>query len=354
MPSITFDLETVTPLFMAGADQASAELRPPAFRGALRYWFRAIAGGYYWNELTKLKEVESALLGNTQDSSQIILRFSKIPEQLQLSPVRLNEEQNPGLSYLWFSTKGSGGRNPRPQRQAIGVKSPIQFSLTLSTRPNPRNLEKQQKNLLIAANCFWLAVTLGGFGSRERRGAGSLRVIQFSHQGIDNTQLPQFCINYRPSAVPKYLQGEYRKAKNNCYELLGFDSETIPEITHLPNFELFSKSTSKLFLLKEPYETWREAVESIGEKYKNYRQDLEIQNRAIFGLPLKDFDMKSRRPSPLRIKIIRSGSIYYVLMIQIKAIFPDKSKIKNSHNPNYKSMNEFIASFSEEEIQRVG
>jgi hypothetical protein len=41
-------------------------------------------------------------------------------------------------------------------------------------------------------------------------------------------------------------------------------------------------------------------------------------------------------------------------MIQIKAVFPDKSKIKNSHNPNYKSMNEFIASFSEEEIQRVG
>ncbi len=43
MPSITFDLETVTPLFLAGADQQKAELRPPAFRGALRYWFRAIA-----------------------------------------------------------------------------------------------------------------------------------------------------------------------------------------------------------------------------------------------------------------------------------------------------------------------
>ena len=47
MPSITFDLETVTPLFLSGADQTIAELRPPAFRGALRYWFRALAGGYY-------------------------------------------------------------------------------------------------------------------------------------------------------------------------------------------------------------------------------------------------------------------------------------------------------------------
>lgn len=43
MPSITFNLETVTPLFLAGANQTEAELRPPAFRGALRYWFRAIA-----------------------------------------------------------------------------------------------------------------------------------------------------------------------------------------------------------------------------------------------------------------------------------------------------------------------
>lgn len=53
MPSITFELETVTPLFLAGADQTEAELRPPAFRGALRYWFRAMPRAFGYAENAK-------------------------------------------------------------------------------------------------------------------------------------------------------------------------------------------------------------------------------------------------------------------------------------------------------------
>jgi CRISPR-associated protein Cmr1 len=354
MPSIAFDLETVTPLFLAGADPATAELRPPAFRGALRYWFRAIAGSYYWNNPALLKEIESALLGNTQGSSNITIRLSRIPEQLQLSPVWLDHEQNPGLSYLLFSMKGSGGKNPKPRRQAIGVVKSVQFSLTLGTRPDPRNPEQQKQNLLIAANCFWLAVNLGGFGSRERRGAGSLRVTAIRCQGIAQDEIPKFIINFKASAIPKYLIGELRKAKNNCYDLLSFNRENMPEISQMPNWEIASKYTSKVFLLKKAHEDWREALEHIGKRYKNYRQELERQDRAIFGLPLMNFDMNSRRPSPLRIKIIRSANNYYCLLSQIKASFPEKSKIKNPHDPSYRSINEFISSFSEEEIQRVG
>jgi len=43
--SLTITLETVTPLFLGGADPRGApELRPPAFRGAMRYWLRAALG----------------------------------------------------------------------------------------------------------------------------------------------------------------------------------------------------------------------------------------------------------------------------------------------------------------------
>lgn len=358
MPSITFELETVTPLFLAGADQTTAELRPPAFRGALRYWFRAIAGSYYWNDssLTQLRKIESELLGDTtKGSSNIIVRLSKIPNELQLSPVRLDQDQNPGLSYLWFSMKGSGGRNPRPQRLALGVKTPLQFSLTLSTRPNPRNSEQQENNLLIAANCFWLAVNLGGFGSRERRGAGSLRVRAVSYQGIDDTQVPLFIIsNYKPSTICNYLRGEFKKVRNNSWRLLGFDIEQMPQIEQMPSLEIYSKYTSKVLFLKEPYSDWKQALESIGEKYKIYRQRLALEKRAIFGLPLMKFNPNTRRASPLRIKVIQSGNRYYCLLSQIKASFPEDSKIKNYRSPSYRSVNEFIASFSEDEIQTIG
>ena len=44
--SLTVTLETVTPPFLGGADPRGApELRPPAFRGAMRYWLRAALGG---------------------------------------------------------------------------------------------------------------------------------------------------------------------------------------------------------------------------------------------------------------------------------------------------------------------
>jgi len=45
--NITVKLETVNPLFLGGAEPRSEppELRPPAFRGAMRYWLRAALGG---------------------------------------------------------------------------------------------------------------------------------------------------------------------------------------------------------------------------------------------------------------------------------------------------------------------
>lgn len=356
MPSITFNLETVTPLFLGGADPTIAELRPPAFRGALRYWFRAIVGAYYWNNPAQLQAIESALLGDAGENggSKVVLRLRQMPDPLPSSPVYFDQEQDPGLSYLWFSMRGSGGRRPKPARQALGARNSLKFSLSFSTRPDPRNREQQRKNLLIAANCFWLAVNLGGFGSRERRGAGSLRVTQIHCQDVDENELPKFPMNYRENLVPKFLRGELSKSRRNCYQLLGFDIENLPTIDQLADLEILGKYTSKVYFLKEPYETWQEVLEDVGTRYKNYRQSLGLENRAIFGLPLKDFDMASRRPSPLRIKVVRSLDRYYCVLIQIKAKFPEGSKIRNPHNPSYRSINEFIASFSEDEIERVG
>ncbi len=41
MKSIKFTLETITPLFLAGADGQTPELRPPSIKGMMRFWWRA-------------------------------------------------------------------------------------------------------------------------------------------------------------------------------------------------------------------------------------------------------------------------------------------------------------------------
>ncbi len=42
MRSITFECETITPMFLACADGKTPELRPPSIKGLMRFWWRAM------------------------------------------------------------------------------------------------------------------------------------------------------------------------------------------------------------------------------------------------------------------------------------------------------------------------
>ena len=58
MPSETFKLKVLTPMFMGGADSdGEPELRAASIRGAMRFWFRAIAGAVI-NGLRKVYRVK--------------------------------------------------------------------------------------------------------------------------------------------------------------------------------------------------------------------------------------------------------------------------------------------------------
>jgi len=54
MKSIPFTLETITPLFLAGADGKTPELRPPSIKGMMRFWWRA----YKYPQLPMLSQKE--------------------------------------------------------------------------------------------------------------------------------------------------------------------------------------------------------------------------------------------------------------------------------------------------------
>ena len=58
MKRLTFKLQVVTPLFLSGANQQVAELRPPSIRGALRFWFRAMMGGVVGGDWQKVQELD--------------------------------------------------------------------------------------------------------------------------------------------------------------------------------------------------------------------------------------------------------------------------------------------------------
>ena len=50
MPSITATFRIVSPMYLAGAEQTTAALRPPSIKGALRFWWRALNWSRHWQD----------------------------------------------------------------------------------------------------------------------------------------------------------------------------------------------------------------------------------------------------------------------------------------------------------------
>lgn len=61
---ITFEVETITPMFLSGADQSKAELRAASIKGLLRFWWRALQAE---SDINKLRERESQIFGSSDE-----------------------------------------------------------------------------------------------------------------------------------------------------------------------------------------------------------------------------------------------------------------------------------------------
>lgn len=145
MPKITFTCETITPMFIAGADGETPELRAPSIKGALRFWWRALNGHL---SLKELKEREGQIFGSTEQRSRVIIRVIEPLKYEQVEAAMLPHKIKDKSYTPCFKEKKS---------------FKVQFSL-------PEAYLNPIKNLFI------LTTILGGFGKRSRRGFGSVKI----------------------------------------------------------------------------------------------------------------------------------------------------------------------------------
>ncbi len=153
MRKVEIELMTITPLFLGGSDPRDQppELRPPSFRGAMRYWYRAALGGVVGDaNLDAVRRLETAVFGSTDQGSPVSLRLHG---QLRYS------------QHVILPHKNAGRRNAFDPGQ--------KFILTMTA--GPACSEIVWTNACMALN---LALTLGGVGLRSRRGMGSLQVVR--------------------------------------------------------------------------------------------------------------------------------------------------------------------------------
>jgi CRISPR-associated protein Cmr1 len=191
---ITVRLKVVTPILGGGPRLRNVDgvdiIRVPTVRGHLRFWWRALYGHLY-ESAEELYKAESALWGRPADDkggrSEVEVRVDVVSKP-EPDTSRVSIGTVDGYA-LWPA------REPHADRRPPGT----QFTLTII---GPLQHETVLRNSL----CAWLL--FGGYGSRTRRGLGSLTVTaanQKEEGGQRKMWLPDIKVDDDPKEVRKKI-----------------------------------------------------------------------------------------------------------------------------------------------------
>ncbi len=334
MQKVTFTLRTLTPMFLAGADQTKAEIRAPTFRGLMRYWYRALVGGVVGaNEraLPQIIAAESALFGATDTGSAITVQVSEVSK----SPQRYQKESysrasTSGKDYMLWSMAESGrGKPERYKPDRFFFPQDTTFQVTLSSR------EDDNTKLHRAVTAFWLLTHLGGIGSRSRRCAGSVT----AQVAGDNFAGFRFDTPQNVESLQKQLYVGITYARQSTLQYIHN-----PPATPITNasFDALAQQTCNVWILRDKKESWPTsdtAMRTLGASLQSYRSQFDLQDREVFGLPLGR--NTSRRASPLLLRVTGLQEGGYV---GVAVLF----KTGNTHH--YTLIEKWANSFSGKEL----
>ncbi len=343
MPSVTLNCRIITPMFIAGADGRTPELRPSTFKGMMRFWWRAMKAK---DDLNNLREEEAEIFGGTGDKegkSKVMIKVYPQPSKNFLGEnlktdfglewrfnrnTNILEGKDAGIGYVLYSTV-------LPQRERQYIKPDFQFSIKLSSYN-----EEFFKNALAS---LWTAIYLGGFGTRARRGAGNIVVEEINGSSYELDFIPE--VN---------TDGELffwlKSNLNKCFSIInrGMIKNFCTDYSNL--------SFSRIILSNQLFTDWKSALNDIGKIYIDFRQKYrgEIFDTAVFGLPvvhrnvtvegLKGGEKFLRRSSPIVFKLIKSGDKFFWYLIRLSGEFLEEGAVIKAHKtqkPHFKLIDEF-------------
>jgi CRISPR-associated protein Cmr1 len=344
MKSLTITLETITPLFLGGADpRGQPELRAASFRGALRFWLRALLGGVLGDRnLTALGQSESAVFGSTDvGASPVVVRVSG-----SLIGQNFGFGQSPSLDYLFFSMRRAGAN---PERLAIPAGRT--FTLMLQERPGANGTTAAVDR---AAAALWLLTHLGGLGARSRRGGGGVQAPQNPDHWPSN--VPPLAV---AASTPMDLQTELAAGLRQVRQLVSASPNV--QVGNPSAFDVLHPEVCRIWVIDKDFATWREALEAVGSFLQTFRRGcsgaefpglldaatggtttIPTVQRAAMGLPIVFYDPEARRSvgsvegerserraSPVLLRVMKlSGQKCTVVVTFFRArLLPDNEKL---------------------------
>jgi len=308
---ITFEIETITPMFLAGADQGRAELRAASIKGLLRFWWRALQAE---SDINELRKKEAKIFGSSEEKTGGESSFSlrvvhdtplkptkdKFPKQnIQVASKGKTFSVNI-LEYLAYGTlENKKGEGNLFNREYIPCSTRFDMILTIKD-------DSYEKEIL---RTFLVFSLFGGIGSRSRNGFGGFHVLN---------------IEQKLESIKSDFSLSKLYSKENLNRLI---KET--DITPYPSF---SKKT-KIFKAKNTHDSWDKALGEIGKIYRGIRSsDLKINGapfemkhsynkRKYIGAPIivdkREVSFLERHAKPYLIKIAKESDKYrgYILYL---------------------------------------
>ncbi|MGC8643854.1 MAG: type III-B CRISPR module RAMP protein Cmr1 [Isosphaeraceae bacterium] len=292
--TLEVELQAVTPLWTGGASRQT-EVRPPSVRGALRFWFRALAGGLLGEELASVSRAESAVFGGINRASPVVVRLFGSPRIRAM--VIDGAQELPGMAYMFWSVF---------QQKRDPILPGERFRLRLNSRPFPfapvevegRTLGMTESFELAAAS-LWLMVRLGGVGARSRRGGGGTMAV--ANPADWPEQLPPLLSTAR---APAELAEELSRGLQQVRQVFGWPARPPADPS---SYDVLHERVCQLYLTDLTFPSWWEALNWAGEQFHMFRVEHKLDatgvaalllqgrmaantiKRAVFGLPINFF-----------------------------------------------------------------
>jgi len=302
MQTLTAHYQIVTPMFIGGANRDDTpEIRPPSIKGALRFWWRALHWGeclqHADNDANKalhlLYQQEAELFGAATKEKHYGqgLCLLKLTEQtLRGEEKSWPENNDPGAGFLGYGLDKT--QSGEPHRRAI-AQGRFTVELILKAAITEQQI-LQLKNTLI----IW--GLLGGLGSRNRRGFGSIAIHSLNKESFDFKNIESYI--------------------DTIKKQLGVLSLAPP----MPPFTAINQAIQ---ITKAGHaKDYTSLMNQLGSQYKQARINAgKGLNKRPFGLPLAgnkgESDEEHRRASPLFMHIHAIGQSYVAMISFIPAVF---------------------------------
>ena len=290
----TLRLTVTTPLFNGGGtndeagDPDGTGVRVSSLRGAMRFWFRALAAAITGPDLRLLARLERTVFGSTGAASPVRLRIPRQPPLtattadhsfLPRRGAKSDEIRNhPGRWIVYLLGQGHGDlRNCTLTRPYVAPGEGFELKLWFGP-------DADRAALALAS--LWMTCAYGGLGARVRRGFGGLRIVgaegplpaPWTPDSVLSPPLSHYTALTRlwpTGPLNACMSCLVRMAKSDKHVADG-KARLAPDAWDLPPFPMLSRKHTRAGASGgEPFADWSDVASHAGEQLRRFRASSE-------------------------------------------------------------------------------